>query len=139
MKMKGVIIFLLAAGLLLGCGKSKQPAAEEAYRAKMRLVVDEAIRQTQDPLEKEEFGAGRVPQASRFFYPSRNPGCPTLRGLCEGWDAMLSTPYLFFHSTSPHQVSSDETKRQGLFKCTPLTLRTRLRQSGGRAALQGRE
>src|SRR5215470_12113085 len=27
------------------------------------------------------------------------------------------------HSTSLHQVSSDETKRQGLFKCAPPALR----------------
>src|SRR5262249_53972897 len=37
---------------------------------------------------------GRPGAPSTFFYPSRNRGCPTLRGFCEGWDATLSTPVL---------------------------------------------
>jgi len=73
--MKGMVIFLLATGLLLGCGKSNQPAAGEAYQAKMRLVVDEAIRQTQDPLEKEEFRSGEV------FVNLKGPADMTLVGV----------------------------------------------------------
>lgn len=59
LNMKPAFAILLVVGMFFGC-KTDQSPREEAYRAKMRLVVDEAIRQTQDPIEKEEFRSGKV-------------------------------------------------------------------------------
>jgi hypothetical protein len=77
----------------------------------------------------------------RFFSPSRNRGCPTVRGPCEGWDSTLSTPDLLFIQRL--SISSPPT-RQSARDCSSALLplcgiRASLRQSGGRAALQGRD
>jgi hypothetical protein len=69
------LALLLASSLLVGCTKPGQPASDDAYRAKMRLVVDEAIRQTPDPLEKEEFRSGEV------FVNLKGPADMTLMGV----------------------------------------------------------
>jgi len=57
-------LFLLVWGVLAiaGCTRSSQPErlSEEGCRAKMRLVIDAAIRQTQDPAEKDAFRSGKI-------------------------------------------------------------------------------
>ena len=48
---------------IAGCHKHSeqpQPLSQDAARAKMRLVVDEVIRQTQDQAEKESFKVGEI-------------------------------------------------------------------------------
>src|SRR5262249_53972896 len=80
---------------------------------------------------------GRVPHL-RSSIPHEIGGAPLFAVFAKG-GTRRSQPQSCLHSTSFHQVPSDETKRQGLFKCAPLTLRASLRQSGGRAALQGRD
>jgi len=61
-KIRTLFLLLWGVSAIAGCTGSSQPErlSEEACRAKMRLVIDETIRQTQDPAEKDAFSSGKI-------------------------------------------------------------------------------
>ncbi len=54
------LVLVVCLSSFLSCRKPNEHARDEVYLTKMRLVVEEAIRQTQDAAEKEELRSGNV-------------------------------------------------------------------------------